>query len=137
MRKNIFKLAVLSVFILISGLSNAFAEKAVSITEPASGSVVSSPVKICVDAHELTVEAALNGVREGHGHHHIVLDTPLPSDLRKFIPKNSSFIHLGNGDSCKTLHLEPGKHVIRVLFGYANHSPYSPPITDTVVITVK
>lgn len=137
MLKNIFKLAVLSVFILVGGLSNAFAERAVSITEPASGSVVSSPVKICIVAHELTVEAASNGVIEGHGHHHLILDTPLPSDLRKFIPKNSRSIHLGNGDACKTLHLEPGKRVIRVLFGYANHIPYSPPITDTVVITVK
>ena len=137
MRKNIFNLAVLIIFILISGLSNAFAQRAVFITEPVTGSVVSSPVKICMDTRQLKVEAARNDVKEGNGHHHLVLDVPLPSDFKNSIPKNSNFIHMGNGVTCKTLHLEPGKHVIRALFGYANHIPYYPPITDTVVITVK
>ena len=127
----------LVIFVLVLSLSTAFAERAITITEPATGSTVSSPVKVCIDAYQLKVEAARNDVKEGNGHHHIFLDAPLPSDLKKFIPKNSNTIHLGNGASCKTLRLKPGKHVISVLFGYADHIPYFPPITDTVVITVK
>ena len=118
-------------------VSTVFAERAISIVEPVTGSVVSSPVKICMDAHELKVEEAVSGVQEGHGHHHLVIDAPLPTNWENYIPKNANSIHMGNGVTCKTLHLKPGKHVIRALFGYADHTPYYPPITDTVVITVK
>lgn len=137
MRTNYLKLTILAIVISVMGISTAFAEMSVEILEPQNGAVLSNPVKICLQANGLTVEPASMGRGEKRGHHHLLLDTSLPTNLKKYIPKNSHSIHLGNGADCKTLHFEPGEHVIRALFGYADHIPYVPPITDTVTFTVK
>jgi len=82
------------------------------------------------------VEPAKNGVNEGKGHHHILVDVDLP-DLGQPVPKDANHIHMGDGSKCKNLDLSAGKHTIRTLFAKGNHMPYDPPLTDTVVINVK
>jgi hypothetical protein len=137
MRKIYLKLMILAMVVSALGLSPAFAEMSVKISEPQNGTVISNPIKICLKTSGLTVEPASKGRGEKRGHHHLIIDAPLPVDLTKFIHKNSHSIHLGNGADCKSIHLEPGEHIIRALFGYADHIPYSPPLTDTVTFTVK
>ncbi|MGV7221727.1 MAG: DUF4399 domain-containing protein [Nitrospinales bacterium] len=137
MRANYLILVILALILTVIDFSPAHAERAIYISQPANGSVVTNPVKICIVAQELKVEAAKTGRGENRGHHHLSLDAPLPTNWENYIPKNSHNFHLGNGADCKTLHIEPGKHVIRALFGYADHTPFYPPITDTIVITVK
>jgi hypothetical protein len=82
-------------------------------------------------------EPAKKGVNEGKGHNHILVDVDLPSDLSKPIAKDANHIHMGDGSSCKTIELSPGKHTIRTLFAKGNHVPYNPPISDTIEVTVK
>ncbi|MDH3256093.1 MAG: DUF4399 domain-containing protein, partial [Nitrospinota bacterium] len=82
-------------------------------------------------------EPAKNGVNEGKGHNHILVDVALPSDLSKPIGKDAQHIHMGDGSSCKTINLSSGKHTIRTLFAKGNHIPYNPPISDTIEITVE
>jgi len=135
-KKVIGLTACLIVFVVLT-FSSANAQRAVTITKPETGSVVESPVEICFALQDLETEPARNGVNEGKGHHHLLMDLSLPTDWKRRIKKNVNHTHLGNGDDCKTLHLDSGKHTIRALFGYGNHKPYYPPLTDTVVITVK
>ena len=138
MNKLFLKLIVLLSALLVFGLATASAgTRAIAISEPASGATVSSPVKICMVAHSVTVEPAKKGVHDGKGHHHILIDSDLPSDLSKPIGKDAQHIHMGDGSTCKSLNLEPGVHVIRALFAKGNHVPYNPPITATVIVSVK
>lgn len=138
MKKIFVELSVVLSILFLLGVSHAFADTAaVTITEPATGAAVSSPVKVCMAAHGVTVEPAKNGVNAGKGHHHILVDVGIPADLSKPVGKDANHIHMGDGSTCKEIKLSAGKHVIRTLFASGNHVPYSPPLTATVVVTVK
>ena len=138
MNKLFLKFIVLLSALLVFGLATASAgTRAIAISEPASGATVSSPVKICMVAHGVAVQPAKKGVHDGKGHHHILIDSDLPGDLSKPIGKDAQHVHMGDGSTCKSLNLEPGVHVIRALFAKGNHVPYNPPITATVIVSVK
>lgn len=128
-------IAVAAVFAFTA--SNAFAENSVKITEPAAGAAVSGNVKVCLEAHGVTVEPAKNGVNPGKGHHHLLVDADLPADLSKPIAKDDQHVHMGDGSACKELKLAPGKHTVRALFATGDHVPYNPALTDSVEVTVK
>ena len=123
--KNLFiKSGVVAASLFVLGLSTAQAgSNAVTITEPANGATVTSPVKVCLGAHGVTVEPAKKGVNDGKGHNHILVDVDLPKDLSKGIGKDAQHIHMGDGSTCKEIKLAPGTHVIRTLFakGLALH----------------
>ena len=114
-----------------------FANESVNITTPPNGAKVSSPVKVCMKVHGIEVEPAKKGINAGKGHHHLLIDVDLPSDLSKRIGKDANHVHMGDGSTCKELKLDSGKHVIRALFANGGHVPYSPAITSSVTVTVK
>lgn len=138
MSKLFFKLHVtlLSLLVLTAGTALA-GTRAIAISEPSNGATVQNPVKVCLVAHNVTVEPAKKGVNDGKGHHHILVDTDLPKDLSQPIGKDAQHIHMGDGSTCKEIRLEPGMHVIRGLFAQGNHVPYNPPITATVIVNVQ
>lgn len=115
----------------------AMGGKPVSITKPAQASTVLAPVEICMSTSGYTVEPAKNGVNPGKGHHHLLIDVPVPADLSKPIGKDANHVHMGDGSSCKTLDLSPGIHTIRALFAKGNHVPYDPPVTAAIVVLVR
>jgi len=123
-------------------ISNAFADedhRAVKIIKPAHKAVVSNPVEICMETYGLEVEPIENGVNEGKGHHHILIDmyAPVFSEMDKPLKKGSSFIHMSDGSACIKLDFPTGRHFIRAVFARGNHIPYSPIIVDTIIIYVK
>ena len=63
-----------------STASVANSSKPLSITTPATLTNVSSPLKVCMATKGYTVEPAKNGVNTGKGHHHLLIDVPVPSD---------------------------------------------------------
>lgn len=109
-------------------------ERTVKIIQPSNNQELSSPVKICMEVSGVVVENAKNGINEGRGHHHLLLNS-LPADLSQPIGKKE--IHMGDGSKCKSLNFFPGRHVIYTVFAYGNHVPYDPPITNRIVITIK
>ncbi len=138
MNKLFLKLSVLLLTLLVFSISTALAgTRAIAISKPLNGATVTSPVKVCMVAHSVTVEPAKKGVHDGKGHHHILLDADLPGDLSKPIGKDAQHLHMGDGSICKEVKLDAGTHVIRALFAKGNHVPYNPPITATVIINVK
>ena len=119
---------------------SAYAGGALVITEPATKSTVSSPVKVCLKVHGFEVEPAKNGVNNGKGHHHLIVDSDLPIFLgQSVIPiaTDKFHIHMGDGSTCKELKMTPGNHIIKALFAKGNHIPYTPPVTATIFITVE
>ena len=124
-------------FLFIAGVNCTFAGNAVTITDPPTGAMVSSPVKVCMATEGVEVEPAKKGINEGKGHHHIIVDANLPKDLSKPVGKDANHIHMGDGSTCKKIKLPAGKHIIRTLFAKGNHVPYDPALTSTVTINVK
>lgn len=112
------------------------ADAGVTITQPASMADVVSPVEICLETKGYTAEPAKNGVNEGKGHHHLIVNVNLP-DLSQPVPKDSNHIHMGDGSKCKKIELSSGMHTIQALFARGNHIPYDPAVTDSVVVFVK
>ena len=138
MNKLFFKLSALLLTLLFCGISTASAgTRAIIITEPPNGMTVPSAFRVCMHTHGVTVEPAKNGVNDGKGHHHLLIDTDLPKDLSKPIGKDAQHIHMGDGSKCKDIKLDAGVHVIRALFAQGNHVPYNPAITSTVIVNVK
>lgn len=71
----------------------------------------------------------------GTGHHHILVDTPLPPSVTDKLPFNDGHRHFGKGQTFAVLDLPPGEHKLRLLFADHEHRPYfvfSPEITVTV-----
>lgn len=71
----------------------------------------------------------------GTGHHHILIDTPLPLNHMSQIPFSNEHRHFGKGQTSTVLDLPPGKHTLRLLFADFEHRPYfvfSPEVTVEV-----
>ncbi len=110
--------------------------KGVRIVKPGTTATVRSPVEVCMETKGYTVEPAKNGVNDGKGHHHLIIDSSLPN-LSMPIPKDSNHVHMGDGSKCKKLELSKGFHTITALFAKGNHVPYDPPVTHGIIIQVK
>lgn len=106
------------------------------IVSPKDGATVSSPVVVIFGLSGMGVAPA--GVNHEHtGHHHLIIDAPLP-DLRFVVPKDAQHIHFGGGQTQTTVELPPGKHTLQLLLGDHNHLPHAPPIhSKPITITVK
>ena len=131
------KLAYFTILFNLIASASAFANNTVSITQPADGSKVSGPVKVCLSTSGVTVEPAKKGVHEGKGHHHILVDVNIPKDLSKPIGKDANHVHMGDGSTCKEIKLQSGKHTVRALYAKGNHVPYKPALTAEVTFNVK
>ncbi len=107
----------------------------VYIVEPKDGAEVKSPFTVVFGLKGMGVAPA--GVdMDGTGHHHLLVDVPLPP-LDQGIPADDNHIHFGGGQTQTTLNLEPGEHTLQLLLGDKNHVPHEPPITsERVTITV-
>ena len=107
----------------------------VNFIDPRDGAQVVSPFTVRMGTEGVTVEPASQGVRDGYGHHHIIIDADLPP-LDQPIPSDEQHRHFGGGQAETTLDLPPGEHTLRLLFAQGNHISYSPAITDMITITV-
>ncbi len=113
---------------------NVTERRQVFFIEPQDGAQVTSPVTVKMGAEGVTVEPA-GEVREGYGHHHIIIDTDLPP-AGQAIPGDEQHRHFGKGQTETTLDLTPGEHTLQLLFATGVHVPYDPTIADTITITV-
>ena len=139
---RVMTLLVLVLFVGCAGqtgggsTSSSTAGKALAIVKPATLSNVSSPLQVCMATNGYTVEPAKKGVNPGKGHHHLIIDTDIPTDLSKPVAKDDTHIHMGDGSTCKTINLAKGQHTITALFAQGNHVPFNPPVTDSVTVSV-
>lgn len=70
------------------------------------------------------------------GHHHLLIDAPLPIPLDAPIPFSDNYRHFGKGQMEAVLDLAPGKHTLRLLLANHKHVPffvYSSPVNVTVL----
>ena len=60
----------------------------------------------------------------GTGHHHLLIDTPLPRNVGATIPFSDTHKHFGKGQTFAVIDLPPGPHTLRLLFADHAHRPY-------------
>lgn len=107
----------------------------VFIVSPADGASVSSPVRVEFGAENVAIARA-GSDEPGSGHHHLIVDAPLPA-LDRPIPASEHYLHFGDAATSTTLTLEPGRHELQLLLGDYLHVPHDPPVvSDVITITV-
>jgi Domain of unknown function (DUF4399) len=109
---------------------------AVYIIKPAPGARVKSPVSVVFGLKGMGIAPA--GVKfDNTGHHHLLVDTAVPSDLTQPLPVSDGIRHFGKGQTETTLDLPPGKHTLQLLFADFTHTPFSPNVASSkITITV-
>jgi len=107
----------------------------VYIISPEDGATVQSPVTVLFGLKGMGVAPA--GVdKEGTGHHHLIVDAPLPP-MDAPIPADENYIHFGGGQTQTTVELEPGEHTLQLIVGDLNHYPHEPAIvSEQITVTV-
>jgi len=106
-------------------------EKLVYFVNIKDGDKVRSPFRVAFVVSGMGISPVKAGAQEGTGHHHILIDTPMPVDIKKPLPfdapgeyKNQRYKHFGGGETEAVLDLPVGKHTLRLLFADHTHVPY-------------
>jgi len=72
------------------------------------------------------------------GHHHLLVDADLPSDMSEQIPSDRNHLHFGAGETEARIELPPGKHTLQLLLGDHDHIPHDPPVySKKITIIVR
>jgi hypothetical protein len=69
------------------------------------------------------------------GHHHLLVNQPLPLDFKQSLPFTEQYIHFGKGQMETVLDLKPGTYTLNLLLADQGHIPYfvySKPLRVTV-----
>jgi hypothetical protein len=108
----------------------------VYIISPADGARVKSPVTVLFGLSGMGVAPA--GIEfPNAGHHHLLIDSPLPPADRPF-PTDDRHLHFGKGQTEAAVELAPGRHTLQLVLGDHNHVPHAPPVVSKpITITVE
>ncbi|MDP2004943.1 MAG: DUF4399 domain-containing protein [Rubrivivax sp.] len=96
---------------------------AVEVANLRDGYTVRSPFRVDFAVRGMGVIPA-GQAHPKAGHHHVLLNTPLPYNPGQKIPFNDYHRHFGKGQTGAVLALPPGKHTLRLLFADHDHRPY-------------
>jgi hypothetical protein len=105
-------------------------EKLLYFVNIKSGDKVRSPFRVAFVVSGMGIAPVSAGDIKETGHHHILIDMPLPVDIKAPIPfdKPGEFLHqhykhFGGGETETVLDLPPGHHTLQLLFADHNHVP--------------
>ena len=103
---------------------------------PADGAVVRGPVTVRFGLSGMGVAPA--GVEhENTGHHHLIIDAPLPP-LDEPIPTDDNHLHFGGGQTEAVIVLPPWPRTLQLLLGDWSHVPHAPPVvSERIAIVVE
>jgi len=127
---------LLTVASAVATAADAPAGAKVYFISPDNGATVSSPVTVRFGLSGMGVAPA--GIEmAGTGHHHLIVDAPLP-DVTKTNPTDEKHLHFGGGQTETQLTLPPGQHTLQLVLGDYLHIPHTPPVvSEKITITVK
>ena len=112
-------------------------EAAAHIIAPADGATLNNPITVVFGLHNPWGVAPAGTKLDNTGHHHLLIDAPLP-DLAQPIPKDDKHRHFGGGQTETTITLPAGKHTLQLLLGDFAHVPHQPPVVSKpITITVE
>lgn len=98
---------------------------------PRNGATI--PPNIVVRFGLLNMGVAPAGVaRANTGHHHLLIDTPVPA-LNEPIPNDPNHLHFGGGQTEAQVKIPLGNHTLQLLLADENHVPHDPPVMSDVI----
>jgi len=97
---------------------------------------VTSPVKVEMAVEKMKVDTA-GPVVAGSGHYHIFIDAEDSLASGTMVPKDSTHLHYGKGQTETTVKLSPGKHKLTLQFADGAHRSYGSKLAATVSVNVK
>jgi len=101
---------------------------------PEDGAIVNNPVLVGFGINGMVVEPA-GEVKEGMGHHHIIIDGQFV-EAGTIVPADSTHFHYGKGQKETQLELASGKHTLTMQFADGVHKSYGEAWSKTIEITV-
>lgn len=108
-------------------------EARVFFAQPRDGAEVTAPFRVEMGVENFVVEPAADGITEGRGHLHIMVDTPCVQP-RLTVPPDDRHLHFGGGQTEAVLHLEPGEHFLCLQAADGDHTALA--ATDEITVTV-
>ncbi|MHA7925206.1 MAG: DUF4399 domain-containing protein [Marinobacter sp.] len=120
-----------------SMMSEAPANAGVYFVQPTDGATVDQTFKVVFGLRNMGVAPA--GIeKSGTGHHHLLIDTEVPSDLSKPLPATDQVKHFGGGQTETEITLSPGKHTLQLLVGDHMHVPHNRPVvSEKITVMVE
>lgn len=106
-------------------------DAAVYFIAPAVGDIIEGEVVVLFGLEGMGVAPA-GMARDNTGHHHLIIDAPLPP-LDQPVPADDNYRHFGGGQTQVTIMLEPGEHTLQLLLADQNHIPHEPAIYSEVI----
>ena len=131
--RRTFAMLVLGLSVVAAACTSDDSSRVLFI-EPTDGAAVSSPVSIVMGAENFILEPAANGVNEGRGHFHIMVDAPCV-EPRLTVPPDAQHLHFGKAQTTTVLDLAPGEHFLCLQAADGDHTALRP--TDEITITVE
>jgi hypothetical protein len=108
----------------------------VTFTNLKDGATVSSPLKITMGTEVMKIDTA-GPVLAGYGHHHLFIDAEDSLPVGTVVPKDSTHLHFGKGQTETTVQLTPGKHKLTLQFADGLHRSYGGKLATTISVNVK
>jgi hypothetical protein len=134
--KKITLLLILNLVFAVTCKKEQKVEKSVSFVDLQDGAEVVSPVKVRLQVTGMQVVPA-GEVKEGTGHHHIIIDGPDFIEAGQVIPSDEKNIHLGKGETEVEINLPPGEHTLTAQFADGEHKSYGQTLAKKIKIIVK
>ncbi len=97
---------------------------------------ISSPFKLEMGADVIKVDTA-GPVVAGIGHHHLFIDAEDSLASGETVPKDSTHVHFGKGQTEYELKLSPGKHKLTLQMADGLHRSYGSKLATTIMVNVK
>jgi hypothetical protein len=140
--RNILVLAFAAAFLpaasALAGPTPAAENAQVYFIWPSDGTVIHGG-KLWVRMGLRNMGVAPRGTDVAHtGHHHLLIDTDLPTNMDEAIPNDRNHLHFGAGETEARVELTPGQHTLQLLLGDKDHIPHKPPVfSKKITVTVK
>jgi len=100
------------------------------------GETVSSPLKVEMGAEGIKVDSA-GALKQGSGHHHLLIDAGDSLAAGTVVPKDSTHLHFGNAQTETSIKLTPGKHRLALQFADGIHRSYGARLSAAITVNVK
>lgn len=139
MRKFTILILILGVLITCkekNNINSSSTEKGVYFIEPNDGAELKNPIKIKMGVKGMEVQPA-GELKEGTGHHHIIIDGADFIDEGIVIPADQNHVHFGNGATETELTLPVGEHTLTLQFADGLHRSYGVKFAKKIRIIVK
>jgi hypothetical protein len=104
------------------------------IIEPADGATVPTTFTVKFGLENMGVAPAGTDT-PATGHHHLLIDQPLPPFDQ---PIGGDIKHFGGGQTQTEVTLEPGTHTLQIILGDMKHVPHDPPVySEQITVIVE